>query len=48
MTSEEGVAHELEEYMEQVELWFKKFEIKNPQTKRRIYLATDEPQVILV
>ena len=48
MTSPEGRAHELEDYMEHVELWFKKFEMKNPPTKRRIYLATDDPQVILL
>ena len=32
--------------MEQVELWFIKYEMSHPPTKRRIYLASDEPQVI--
>ena len=46
MTSPEGRGFELEEYMEHVELWFTKFEMENPPTKRRIYLATDDPKVM--
>jgi len=38
--------HEIEEYMEQVELWFIKYEMSHPPTKRRIYLASDDPQVL--
>ena len=37
--------HKIEEYMEQVELWFIKYEMSHPPTKRRIYLASDDPQV---
>ena len=37
--------YELEEYMEQVEMWFRKYEMTHQKTKRQIYLATDEPQV---
>ena len=36
----------IERYMEQAELWFRKYEMTHPPTRRRIYLATDEPQVI--
>jgi len=36
----------IEEYMERVELWFRKYEMSHPPTKRRVYLATDEPKVI--
>jgi hypothetical protein len=37
--------HELEEYMEEVELWFRKYEMSHPRVRRKIYLATDEPKV---
>ena len=37
--------YELEEYMEQVEMWFRKYEMSHQKTKRQIYLATDEPEV---
>jgi len=36
----------IEEYMGKVEMWFRKYEMSHPPTKRRIYLATDEPTVI--
>ena len=36
----------IEEYMEMAEMWFRKYEMSHPPTKRRIYLATDEPNVI--
>ena len=35
----------LNKYMEEAELWFRKYEMTHPPTRRRIYLATDEPQV---
>ena len=38
-------AHPIEEYMEQVELWFRKYEVLHEPVRRRIFLATDEPQV---
>ena len=31
--------------MEQVELWFRKYEMLHEPVRRRIFLATDEPQV---
>jgi len=42
----EAAFHNLEEYMEQVELWFIKYEMSHPPTKRRIYLASDDPQAL--
>eukprot|EP00092_Neocalanus_flemingeri_P008733 GFUD01009404.1.p1 GENE.GFUD01009404.1~~GFUD01009404.1.p1 ORF type:complete len:498 (+),score=100.02 GFUD01009404.1:221-1495(+) len=36
----------LEVYMEQVELWFTQYEMYHPPTERRIYLASDDPQVL--
>ena len=36
---------EIEEYMEKVEMWFRRYEMSHNRTKRQIYLATDEPQV---
>ena len=39
-------AFQVEDYMEQVELWFRKYEMSHPQVPRKIYLATDEPAVI--
>ena len=43
----DGQLHIIEEYMEQVEVWFRQYEIfhPGPPTRRRIYLATDEPKV---
>jgi len=39
--------HELEEYMEKVEMWFRKYEMTHGNTKRQIYIATDEPKVLI-
>eukprot|EP00092_Neocalanus_flemingeri_P051889 GFUD01060475.1.p1 GENE.GFUD01060475.1~~GFUD01060475.1.p1 ORF type:complete len:495 (-),score=114.38 GFUD01060475.1:11-1279(-) len=36
----------LEVYMEQVELWFTQYEMYHLPTERRIYLASDEPQIL--
>ena len=38
-------AHTIEEYMEHVEKWFRKYEMTHPQTKRQIFVATDDPKV---
>ena len=40
--------HEIEEYMEKVEEWFRKYEMSHPPVRRKIYLATDEPKVTSV
>ena len=37
--------HIIEEFMEPVENWFKKYEMTHPPTKRQIYVASDDPQV---
>ena len=46
--NENAVSHTIEEYMEEVELWFNKYEMSHPATRRRIYLASDEPQVMMI
>ena len=40
------MAFKLEDYMEQVEKWFRKYEMYNNKTKRQIYLATDDAEVV--
>ena len=40
-------AFQVEEYMEKVEMWFRKYEMSHNKTKRQIYLATDEVKVEL-
>ena len=40
-----AVLHEIEEYMDEVELWFRNYEMSHPPVRRKIYLATDEAQV---
>ena len=37
---------QVEEYMQEVERWFKQYEMSHNKTKRQIYLATDEPEVL--
>ena len=38
-------AFQVEEYMEKVEMWFRKYEMSHNKTKRQLYLATDEVKV---
>ena len=40
------MAFKLEDYMEQVEKWFREYEMYNNKTKRQIYLATDDAEVV--
>ena len=40
------MAFKLEDYMEQVEMWFEKYEISHNKTRRQIYLATDDEKVV--
>jgi len=37
---------QVEVYMQEVEGWFKQYEMSHNKTKRQIYLATDEPEVL--
>ena len=39
---------QVEEYMKEVEMWFIKYEMSHNKTRRQIYLATDEPQVLMI
>jgi hypothetical protein len=48
IVADAAVFHNIEEYMEEVELWFNKYEMSHPATRRRIYLASDEPQVMMI
>ena len=43
----EAAYHGIEEYMAAVEDYYKQLELKETIDKRRIYLATDDPKVIL-
>ena len=38
-------AFEVEDYMEQVEMWFRMYEMSHGKVKRKIYIATDEVKV---
>ena len=38
-------AFEVEDYMEQVEMWFRMYEMLHGTVKRKIYIATDEVKV---
>lgn len=38
--------HQVEEYMEQAELWFKRYERSHPPVSRRVYLASDDPKLL--
>eukprot|EP00092_Neocalanus_flemingeri_P056917 GFUD01067532.1.p1 GENE.GFUD01067532.1~~GFUD01067532.1.p1 ORF type:complete len:447 (-),score=71.32 GFUD01067532.1:21-1361(-) len=42
----EAKYHSIEEYMVQVELWFRKYEMSHSPVRRKIYLMTDEPKVL--
>ena len=39
--------HEVEEYIEQAELWFKRYERSHQNISRRVYLASDDPKVTI-
>ena len=43
---ENGPVHKLEEYMIHVEEWFNALTIRRPDVKRKVFLATDSPDVI--
>jgi len=48
----EASLHEVSEYMKHVDAWYDKYDMKNhadtgEKTRRRIYLATDEPNVVI-
>lgn len=43
----EAKYHAVETYMTQVENYYAKLDLLRPHTTRRVYLATDEPKVIL-
>jgi len=42
----EAAFHPVEEYMKYVEEWFRKEELTNPEVKRRVYVASDDPKVL--
>jgi len=39
-------AFEVEDYMEQVEMWFRMYEMSHGKVKRKIYIATDEAKIL--
>ena len=41
----EAIKHEVDEYMEFVELWFKRMESEGRQAERIVFIATEESQV---
>ena len=41
----EAVKHEVDEYMECVELWFKRIESEGRQAERIVFVATENSQV---
>ena len=45
--STEAKLHQVEEYMRHVEDWFRFREKINPVEERRVYLATDDPSVLI-
>ena len=47
INSREAALHQVEEYMRHVEDWFRFREKINPVEERRVYLATDEPRVLI-
>ena len=47
MGTQVNKAHDIEEYMKQVELWFLRYEmIHNRRVKRQIYVASDTVEVV--
>lgn len=42
----EAAFHSVEEYMTEVDEYYNKLELKQDVTKRRIYLASDDPKVL--
>ena len=42
-----SLAFKVEEYMEEVERWFRVYEMSHNKTKRQIYLATDDAKVLV-
>ena len=45
--SSEAALHQVEEYMRHVDDWFRFREKINPVEERRVYLATDDPSVLI-
>lgn len=42
----EAQFHALQEYMTYVDEWFDIYEKRNPGVQRRVYLASDDPNVL--
>ena len=42
----EAAFHSVEEYMHWVDLYYKKLALKQPVTKKRVFIATDDSKVL--
>ena len=43
----EAAFHDIREYMKHVDEWFESYEMRHDVEQRRVYLATDDPNVTL-
>ena len=42
----EAAFHDIREYMKHVDEWFESYEMRHDVEQRRVYLATDDPNVL--